>query len=62
MRATATQKTVASIVEGWETWAGSDRTLGSMRLVEDVQDPGVLPVRARPWLLQACRFKYKRQL
>lgn len=48
MSDTATQKTVASIVEGCETWAGSDRTLGSMRLVDDVQDPGVLPVRARP--------------
>lgn len=48
MRATATQKTVASIVEGWETWAGSDSTLGSMRLVDEVQDPGVLPVRERP--------------
>lgn len=48
MSDTATQKTVASIVEGWETWAGSDRTLGSIRLVDDEQDPGLLPVRARP--------------
>lgn len=57
MSDTATQKTVASIVEGWETWAGSDRTLGSIRLVDDVQDPGLLPVRERPWLLQACKSK-----
>lgn len=48
MSDTATQKTVASIDEGWETWAGSDRTLGSMRLVDDEQDPGVLPALARP--------------
>lgn len=54
MSDTATQKTVARIVEGWETWAGSDRTLGSIRLVEDEHDPVLLPVRARPWLLQAC--------
>lgn len=48
MSDTATQNTVASIDEGWETWAGSERTLGSIRLVEDVQDPGFLPIRARP--------------
>lgn len=53
---TATQKTVASIDEGWETWAGSDSTLGSIRLVDDVQEPGVLPDRVRPWLLQACKL------
>ena len=59
MSDTATQKTVASIEEGWETWAGSERTLGSMRLVDDVQEPGVLPIRLRPWLLQAFGLKIK---
>ena len=48
MSDTATQNTVANMEEGWETWAGSDSTLGSMRLVEEVQDPGVLPGLARP--------------
>jgi hypothetical protein len=48
MSDTATQNTVANMDEGWETWAGSDSTLGSMRLVEEVQDPGVLPGLARP--------------
>lgn len=60
MSDTATQNTVASIVDGWETCAGSDRTLGSIRLVDDVREPGVLPIRARPWLLQACKLKSER--
>lgn len=48
MSDTATQNTVASIDDGWEICAGSDKTLGSIRLVDDVQDPGVLPDLARP--------------
>lgn len=45
MSDTATQKTVARIDEGWETCDGSDSALGSIRLVDDVQDPGVLAMR-----------------
>jgi len=57
MSDTATQNTVASMDEGWETWAGSDNTLGSIRLVEEVQEPAVLPGLARPWVLHAWPFK-----